>query len=203
MSSFTYLSDIDHNDAILFLEKNNENVPNNLEGIYYKIWLMIKKGVNYYPESILEWITAANLVSSNQYSDFPEYKISVINKLSKTKLRELGERLQLKKFNSQYIINILKYMHKLKDYPFDINVDFDNRCRKRTMEEILYDYKSKITKGLFVRELLRDIAAAKIPEEFGDFYNNSTAEIMFIIEIILKTKNIISEQQTQNKLIYI
>ena len=151
----TDLTDINYDDALLFLQNNNEKIPSNVEGVYYKVWLLIKKGANYYPNSVIEWITADNFIISNkdQYDRLPYYKISVINRLSKVKLQEIGQSLGLNNYyDRELIIRMLKYLHKLKDPGWGFKANFDDLYRRYTMEQILREYNDRMYHNLFKNE---------------------------------------------------
>jgi len=109
----TSISDIPFDDIQKFLLENGRNVPIDKNEAYNLVLDTLKTTQKYYPISIVEWLKAHNLIISK--ANIPEYKKSEILALNEKELDSLSKLLTLKSANKDHIINILKYLHKLKD----------------------------------------------------------------------------------------
>jgi len=109
----TDITDIPYKDVELFFVKNKYKIPKNRKLTYHLLFTLIQTENDYYPESIVEWMMAYNLIQLNVV--IPQYKKSEILSLPKRNLSKLSKLLKMKTTNIDHIINILKYLHKLQD----------------------------------------------------------------------------------------
>jgi hypothetical protein len=108
----TSITDIPISDIKLFLSKNN--VAFNTNTAYDTTWKLLQKGVNFsnYNNSIIEWLKAYNLIVTKV--DVPSYAEFEINNMSTFEKENLAKLLGVKENQTSHIINILRYMGKLK-----------------------------------------------------------------------------------------
>jgi len=104
------IKDIPIHDIELFLKKNGVKFNKNIS--YSNAFKLMKKGTDYYTDSIIEWMTAYNLLKLKII--VPSYSKSEILDMSNTELQSLANLLELETPNINHIVNILKYLHKLE-----------------------------------------------------------------------------------------
>lgn len=102
------ITDIPILDIELFLIKNNIKKKDP----YNDAWKLIQTGATYYPDSVIAWMMAHNLLELK--IRVPNYTKSDILSLSDKDLSSLATLLGMKSTNTTAIFNILKYLHKLK-----------------------------------------------------------------------------------------
>jgi len=116
----TSITDIPIHDAKLFLSKNDLKIPINDDKIYSHLKDIIQSGreIKYYPDSIIDWMIASNLVTDNK--NIYRYKEEEINSLSYDELKDLAHILELdyNQFKNKIalqnsVVNILFYLGKL------------------------------------------------------------------------------------------
>ena len=108
--------DIDIENIILLLSKNNIKIPDSRNEIYDIAFdLMNDKNTSYddVPISIIEWMMAHNALKKNSSINF--YEIEDIKTLTIIDRKNLAKNLGMGGDNIDNIINILRYMHKLKE----------------------------------------------------------------------------------------
>jgi len=98
-----------YNLAFELMKNPNTNygdIKIEMDGVYY----------NQVPSSIIQWMLAFNLIKLN--IDIPYYTKSEIGKLSTQELNNLANKLGIKKkIYASYIIDVIKFLHKLKENP--------------------------------------------------------------------------------------
>lgn len=107
--------DIDIEDVKILLSTNNIKIPNSQNEIYDIAFdLMNDKNTSYDDVSInvIEWMKAYNALKKN--SIIESYNIEDIELLSTIERNKLAKNLGMRGDNINNIINILRYMHKLK-----------------------------------------------------------------------------------------
>jgi len=104
------IKDIPIHDIELFLKKNG--VKFNKNTAYSDAFKLMKKGTDYYTDSIIEWMTAYNLLKLK--IDIPLYSKSEILDMSNTELQSLANLLGMDSNKRVHVLNILKYLHKLE-----------------------------------------------------------------------------------------
>src|SRR5436190_16665330 len=108
--------DIDIEDIKILLSKNNIKIPEIKDEIYDIAFdLMNEKSTSYddVPISIIEWMMAHNALKKNIINK--TYYSDDIKALSTVEINKLSKSLGMKSNNIDNIINILRYMHKLKN----------------------------------------------------------------------------------------
>lgn len=105
------IRDVPYTDIISFLEDNKISVPKDRAKVYDKVLTSLSKNWEHYPISIVEWITAQNLLRTEV--NIPVYTKSQIDNLNKNEIEQLAKLLTMKSNDINHIINILKYLHKL------------------------------------------------------------------------------------------
>lgn len=108
----TSITDIPISDIKLFLEKNK--IPFNIDTAYDTTWRLLRKGGDFstYNHSIIEWLRAYNLIKSK--INVKEYSEREINNMSLYDKETLAKLLTIHENETEHIINILRYMGKLK-----------------------------------------------------------------------------------------
>jgi len=140
-----------------FLGKNNITYDTN--NMYEKAFDLIKNEADYYPISIIEWIKAYNLIKSKV--DVPFYYTDDLESLDQNKLTELSKLLTLKTTNMDHIINILKYMGKLKVKKLIDDIDYDiiKKLYGSKLANFLKKYDFKI---ILVNEIIKNNLMTRI-----------------------------------------
>ena len=119
------IHDLDIEHVKLLLSKNNIKIPRTNEEIYdIAFELMNNKSTLYddMPVSIIEWMMAYNLLNKNLIIDF--YSIEDIKELTLIDRKKLAKSLGMKGDNIDNIVNILRYIHKLKsEIPLKLKED--------------------------------------------------------------------------------
>jgi len=138
--------------------KNDEDIYN------VALDLMKSKNTKYDDVNVKvkEWVLAHNALLKNL--DIPSYTVYQINNLPQDKLNILAKLLGLTKNNRQNVINILRYMHKLKESELDFEMNND-----------LYSNLLITSEFRTIIDLLKSKPCLKnrIPELFSEmlFYN--------------------------------
>src|SRR5436190_10230659 len=104
------INDVPIHDIKLFLTENNINIKNNPYG---EALSLIKKGADFYPDSIIEWTMAYNILRSK--IDIRNYSISEIIFMPEIELTKLAQLLGMKTTKINHVIKILEYAGKLND----------------------------------------------------------------------------------------
>lgn len=105
------IEDIPYVDVLSFLTNNNIPIPADRDKIYDKAFGLFHKNPEFYPDSVIEWLMAYNLLQSNV--NIPFYAKDDIYSLNQTELKKLSKLLGMNTTNIDHIIGILKYLHKL------------------------------------------------------------------------------------------
>lgn len=149
----TSITSIPVKDIKLFLSQNGVSfVSKNEKQMYDDAWNLIQKGAKNYPDSVVEWMIAYNLLQ--QKVNIRNYHRWDISDLSKEELNNLTQLLTLKVANKERIINILRYLGKLDEDLLNIPL---------TLNE-LAENKNKTYKGFIdalikiAREKFRDLS---------------------------------------------
>lgn len=129
----TSIRDVSLEDIKSFLVKNDLIIPKNDIYIYDYAFDIIKKGTNYYPDSVIEWIMAHNLINSNV--EIRRYTKSEILSLSQNDLEKLTQSLTMKSNNIDNVINILNFMHKIDP---DKIIEMNSKRRFDKYGELIY-----------------------------------------------------------------
>jgi hypothetical protein len=121
--------------------------------MYEKAFTLIKNNPDYYPIEVIEWIKAYNLIKSKV--DVSSYSINDLKNLKEDKLTELSKLLTLKSNIMEHIINVLKYMGKLKIKKFLDEIDYDiiKKLYGVKLANFLKKYDFKI---IMVNEIIKD-----------------------------------------------
>lgn len=146
------IHDIPYEDVKLFLKNNGKVVPDDTEKAYKIAFDIIKKGGKDYPISVIEWITAYNLLKNKAV--IPRYTVSAISALQQNRINELAKLLTMKGNNVNNIINILYYLHKIDNesgFPTYIK-DIDLRLMADMDNKTLNSFET----NKYVRDLLSD-----------------------------------------------
>lgn len=110
----TDIRDIPIDEIYLFLRGNNQIIPENDNDSYAAARiLMRKKGLLFYPPSILEWMRAYNVIKSGNIKNIHNYTVNDVLNMNKNQLEELSEALGLRSTNKYDVINVLNYLHKI------------------------------------------------------------------------------------------
>lgn len=134
------ITDIPISDIQKFLNQNKAvyNVDNAYD-VARKLLFSKKVNFSTYNDSIIEWSIAYNLLESNV--DIPSYSIEEINNLTVYEREKLSKLLTLKSTLSVHIINVLRYMNKLKISNMKNSICNEltiRRAIKNNGEKILY-----------------------------------------------------------------
>ena len=116
------IHDIDIEHVKILLSKNNIKILKPENEIYDLAFdLLYEKSTSYddVPLSVIEWMMAHNAIKKNIITE--TYSIEDIKALSTTEINKLSKNLGMKGNNIDNILNILRYMHKLKESPVIIN----------------------------------------------------------------------------------
>ena len=107
--------DIPYDNIIIFLKINNVEIKDNDKN-YEKAKILMKNKTTIYrdvPKSIIEWMVAHNLIFLK--IDVPTYSEEEVLSLNDDDTVKLAKLLLMKGTNKVNIINILKYLHKLRN----------------------------------------------------------------------------------------
>ena len=190
------ITDVPYEDVKLFLINNNQKVPKSKKQAYDSLFKLIKKENEYYPDSIVEWLTAYNLIQLKII--VPKYKTSEILSLSKDDLLKISKLFKIKTTKTNHIINILKYLHKLED-----DQEYLNLLPPELLEHIIensdgksiinFCSTSKELDNLCYSKRYRDILQKKLSEVYLDISKFSNDEVKNYFKILyLKRRFIIS-----------
>lgn len=111
------IKDIPHNDIKTFLKVNNIPIVN-FNKDYDNAWKLMNKNNAIYvnvPDSIILWMMAYNLFEKK--INVPFYTREKIQLMSEKELISLSKLLEMKSYDKTYIIEILKYLDKLRNNP--------------------------------------------------------------------------------------
>jgi hypothetical protein len=193
----TSITDVPLEDIKLFLTKNNVKIPTNNKSIYDTAFSMIITGKgNYYPDSLIDWIIAHNLL--NEGKDIRIYTRGEIDLLPPRELKKLSNFLDIYESNNlkRSVINVLKYLKKLDIsivHPdIDINilqlVD-EQRILTGSYETIIKIFSKNKSLRKFIYDNMERIIKDVTFEE--DYISTSTIEelVDFIVEL-MKMKEI-------------
>ena len=103
--------DLPYEDIEEFLLANNEIYDDENDAYNKSLELLKDKNAVGHTTSIIEWLTAHNLLIRN--INIPNYTTSEINNLSQNEINSLAKLLTIKNKNVENIKHILKYLHKL------------------------------------------------------------------------------------------
>lgn len=129
------IDDVPIQDIKLFLTKNNINIKNDP---YEEALNLIKRGTDFYPDSIVEWTMAYNLLRS--VTDFRKYSVQEIVFMPESELKQLSQSLGMKTTKINHIIKILGYAGKLDDlnkYPIKSLSEMKSLLDKMDYREII------------------------------------------------------------------
>ena len=166
--------------------------------------LMKSKNTKYddVPISIIQWMLAHNALQKKL--NIPSYTRSQVEKLNMNDLLRLSKLLGLTKSNIDNVLNILRFMHKLKEseLDFEINTDlYTNLLINSNFETIIKLLKSKPSLKDRIVELFYDILAYN--KGIPDFYKKTFNFVRELIDLkyfdlIEKILPIISENDDRN-----
>ena len=110
----TSIYDIPYEDIEIFLNANNEKIPNNINKAYNNAFKLIKdKNSKGHTINIIEWIIAHNVFINK--IEINDYSIGEIDNMDQSEIHQLAKTLGIKCDNRNNIINILRYLNKLND----------------------------------------------------------------------------------------
>jgi hypothetical protein len=176
----TDIKDIPIHDIELFLKKNGAKFNKNTA--YSDAFKLMKKGTNYYTDSIIEWMTAFNLLKLK--IDIPLYSKSEILDMSNTELQSLANLLGMDSNKRIHVLNILKYLHKLEYeeetiFPSEIfreligNMNYNSikkTCNSSLDMKILCHTKDM--RNILVSKFMRDsLNTSSFTDDELDFYD--------------------------------
>ena len=107
----TSIYDINYDDIKLFLTMNGKTIPYSHEDSY-NLSRKLLKSAKYYPDIIIDWIIAHNVIVSD--IKVPTYTESEIYLLDDKELYNLAKLIKLDRLNISSILNVLRFLHKLK-----------------------------------------------------------------------------------------
>lgn len=140
--------------------------------------------LEYYPDSIIEWSIAHNLLKKNV--NIQQYTINMIKSMSSSKLRELANILTMKTSDIGHIINILKYLHKIKSeldlFPSEMIIEIMKSSDFNDIES-LCNTSTKITKICETNEF-RNMLIDKLSYDSFDLSNFNIKQLLFYSKII-------------------
>jgi len=110
----TDIYDIPLDDVKKFLLINKIKIPNLENAIYDRAFeLMTNKNTIFQPNSILEWSIAYNALGRKVI--IHDYTVAQTKRFYDAELQRLERILDMETIDHNHIINILKYMHKIKE----------------------------------------------------------------------------------------
>jgi hypothetical protein len=132
------IRDISFYDIEKFLDKNGISFIDE-DDAYNKTLLSLKRERKYYPDSIIEWLIAHNLIVNNV--NIPSYTIQEIDNMSQIEINQLAKLLTMKGNNRENIKNILRYLHKLDDISLlpEINDIILQKLRQLEVQDINFN----------------------------------------------------------------
>lgn len=96
-----------------FLLQNNREIFGSDDTLYSLAqYLILNSKVDYYPDTVIDWIIAYNFTLSGQHLKI--YRSAEIDAMSNKELNNLAVKLELDNNDKQSIINVLSYLHKLE-----------------------------------------------------------------------------------------
>jgi hypothetical protein len=176
------IHDINIVDAKKFLLLNKAQLPaNNNEIIYIMVKKLLERDTTNYkgaPSSIVKWLLAYNVIQSGTF--VPRYVKYEIYDLSLSERNILAKSLGMKGNNTENIIDILRFLHKL-----DGDLDFANNydlylplLLNSDFEQVINILEANPKLKNLVKELLPEIIENNIgkkkyfPRELHDFLDN-------------------------------
>ena len=193
----TDIKDIPIHDIELFLKKNGAKFNKNTA--YSDAFKLMKKGTNYYTDSIIEWMTAFNLLKLK--IDIPLYSKYEILDMSNTELQSLANLLGMKTININHIINILKYLHKLENdndslFPHEILIELIGNMNYNSI--IKTCNSSKDMKKLCQTKDMRNVLVSKFMRDSLDTSTFTDDELNFYDKVKpLKTRMCLTIKDNQ------
>lgn len=178
------INDIPIHDIILFLTKNNITIKNDP---YDQALILIKKGTDFYPVSIIEWTMAYNLLRSK--TNIRKYSISEIVFMPELELEQLSRSLGMKTTKIKHIIKILEYAGKLdisdnlNEYPIESLLEMKillNRMNYREIISYCSNNKNKLYSLCELPEAM-NIIRKKSTEMDVDFERLKSNELDFVL----------------------
>lgn len=199
----TDIHDLNISDIREFLLSNNIRYKN--KDIYDIALNLMKKQDTKYDDvniSIIQWMLAYNALQKKL--DIQSYTESQIKNLSQNDLNNLVKSLGLTKNNIDNVINVLRFMHKLKESELDFETYDDlyiNLLRVSNFETILKLLKSKPSLKYQIPVLFYDILIYN--KGIDNFHNQTSNFVRGLIDlryfdIIEKILPIISEDDYRN-----
>lgn len=190
--------DILFDEIELFLSGNDISLSNDIYKVYDDALKLIKSGkAEYYPDSVIQWMIAYNLVQLNV--DIPIYKESYVLSLSTSELNKLAKSLTLKTTNVDVILQILFYLHKLEE-DVNINPGILSVLNPDTIIALLRTMdidsignmckSSKQIKDVCESTIGRQTIISKLPYDTLDISNYKTKELLFYAKIATMKKTI-------------
>jgi len=146
--------------------------------------LMKKQNTQYddVPISIIEWMLAYNALQKK--INILSYTKNQIKNLQSNDFNDLSKSLGLTKNNIDNVINILRFIHKLKEseLDFEINTDLYNNLLINSNFEIIIELlKSKPSLKYKISELFPDILIYN--RGIPDFYSETSNFIKALIDL--------------------
>ena len=202
--------DLSISDLREFLLVNNIKYFDNNDIYDIAFDLMKNKNTKYddVPISIIQWMLAHNALQKD--INIPSYTISQIEKLGSNDLNRLSKLLGLTKSNIDNVLNILRFMHKLKEseLDFEINIDlYTNLLINSRFETIIKLLKSKPSLKNRIPELFNEILiynkGVNDVNDLNIFYNETSNFVRALIDLryfdlIEKILPIISKNNDRN-----
>lgn len=175
------ITNIPRRDIDLFLSKNKIRSQNDPYG---EAWKLIEKGADFYPDSVIEWMMAYNLINSKK--NIRKYTPNEVIFMSEIDLRKLAQLLDMKTINISHMINILTYAHKLNDldkYPKESLLEMRDLLNKMNYRQIISYCSNKKNKLHNLCELpeVMDIIREKSTEMEIDRNTLNMDEFMFML----------------------
>jgi len=109
----TDIRDVPYEDIQEFLKANKKSYKNENDAYSKALILLKDNNVVGHTVKIVEWIIAHNLIKKKV--NVPYYSSYEINNMPEIEVYQLSKLLTMKSNNRENIINILRYMNKLKD----------------------------------------------------------------------------------------
>ena len=176
------IHDLNISDLREFLSANHIKYFDNIYNIAFD--LMKNKNTKYdnVPISIIQWMLAHNALQRK--INIPNYTISQIKKSKLIDLDRLSKSLGLTKSNIDNVINVLLFMHKLKEseLDFEVNTDlYSNLLINSKFETIIKLLKAKPSLKDRISELFYDILIYN--KGIPNFYNETSKFVRALIDL--------------------